>query len=95
MLLEVAITIDDQTDSQNKLLDTKNMDTEHSSFFSLVCDQIMKTINDDQFKITTINFINALTINLRSSLNSSAVMFTPFQILVDKERIQVSYLHEL
>ena len=95
MLLEIAIAIDDQIDSRNKPRDTTIMDTDHKSFFSVVCDEIMTTISDDKFKITSMNFINALTNNQGDNLTSKPVMCTPFQVLVDKEKVEVSYLHAL
>ena len=69
------------------------MELNSNSFFSTVCDAIMTTINNNQYKVTSENFITALTITVRDNVPLLKVGCTPFQMLVDKENVKVKNAH--
>ena len=67
------------------------MDADNISFFSIVCDEIMTSIEENSNNITIKNFINALTITVMDNVPLLKVGCTPFQMLVEKENVRVSY----
>ena len=69
------------------------MDAVNNSIFSTVCDEIITTTKSKQCKVTSTNFINALAINVRNNDPLLEVGCTPFQMLIDEEKVQVSCLH--